>query len=61
MEIHLRSGQSFQVDVEDITTRSHGVRELAWTTPDDWARRLHHVDMDQVAAIIAVRDGEPVP
>lgn len=62
MEIHLRNGQSFQVDADEIATgQVAGTRTLEWVTPDHWARKLHHIDLGEVIAIVAVRDDEPLP
>lgn len=58
LEIHLKSGSSFEVDVTEWTYSKTfgGDKTLAWSTPDAYKgrRRLAHVDMDQVAAIVEV-------
>jgi hypothetical protein len=58
MEITLKSGTQIEVDVTEFTTGRNGLNELAklnWTTPENWKRKLHTLEMDQIAAIVVVK------
>lgn len=57
LEIHLKGGGSFAVDVVDWKfVKNAGVRSLEWETPVDFKgrRRLAHVSMDEVVALVEV-------
>lgn len=59
-KIYLKSGASLEFDIEGLTTSRHAITNgftgMKWTTPDDWTSKLHTIEMDQVAAIVIVRD-----
>lgn len=57
LEITFKSGAQILADVEDnwkFEKRGTAV-SLTWTTPDRAQRRLVHVDMEEVVAIVRVR------
>lgn len=57
LDLTMKSGAKVSVDVTEATySRSvSGTKSLSWTTPDGWAAKLLHVDMDEIAAVVAVR------
>jgi hypothetical protein len=60
LEITFKSGAQVTVDVTEFSTKrsqiSNTYGELNWTTPKDWTRKLHSVDLEQIACLIAVED-----
>jgi hypothetical protein len=58
LEVHLRGGASFEVDVTEFTFRMDRLsgKSLEWATPVDskGRRRLVHLSMDEVAALVEV-------
>lgn len=60
-QITLRSGAQIEVDVTELTTGrspvSNGLNSLKWTTPEQWARKLHTIEMGEIAAIVMLQDG----
>jgi len=56
LEIHLKGGGSFTADVEEWRfKKSGGETSLTWKTPArSSCRRLVHVDLTEVAAIVEV-------
>lgn len=60
LQIIFKSGAQTTVDVEKFSTKkspvSNTIAELNWTTPSDWERKLHLVDLDQIACLVAVEE-----
>jgi hypothetical protein len=60
-QITLRGGAQIEVDITDLTTNrspvSGGLTSLEWTTPDEWARKLHTVAVEEIVAIVVIQDG----
>lgn len=60
LEITFKSGAQVTVDVAEFSTKrnqiSNTYAELNWTTPGGWTRKLHSVDMDQIACLVAVEE-----
>jgi len=60
MEITLRSGVQIVTDVEEFTVGKGRImadlQELHWTTPAGALRRLKHVNLSEIAAIVAVHE-----
>ncbi len=60
LEITFKSGAQVTVDVTEFSTKRNQVSntyaELNWTTPNDWARKLHSVDMTEIACLVAVEE-----
>jgi hypothetical protein len=58
--IIFKSGATVEVDIERFSTKknvmSGAITELKWETPDDWTSKLHTVQLDEIAAIVALRD-----
>lgn len=66
LEITFKSGAQVFVDLDEFTStrnRWEGGRlsGLEWTTPADWSRKLHWLDLSEVACLVVVRDGQPFP
>lgn len=59
-EIHLKGGSVVTFNATEITTKRDGLGNLtsfSWTTPPGKnVRKLHSVELDQVAAIVKVKD-----
>ena len=62
-QITLKSGAQIEFDVEDLTSGrtplTGALVKLQWVTPADWSRKLHFIEMDQVAAIVMLQDKDP--
>jgi hypothetical protein len=65
IEITFRSGAQITADVEEFSGSwsviKGDLRSLKWTTPDDWTRKLHRIELSEVVGIVAVRGevGQP--
>lgn len=59
MEIYLKSGAVLTVDCTEITSRRSTMTDelvgLEWTTPDNAKRKLHRIQLSEIAAIVQVR------
>ena len=60
MQITFKSGTQVTVDVEDFSigrsNMSGELRELKWTTPDQFVAKLAYLNLDEVSAIVRVED-----
>lgn len=60
MEITLKSGVQIVVDAIEITTERRNITGelvgMKWTAPDGWARKLHTVTLDEIAAIVLIEE-----
>lgn len=60
MEITFRNGVQILVDVTGFETKKSlidgKITELNWTTPDEWTRKLHKLDLDEILCIVAVEE-----
>lgn len=60
IQITLRSGAQIEADVDEFTIGksqvSDQIRELHWVSPAGSMRRLKHVALSEIAAIIAIHE-----
>lgn len=60
IQITLKSGAQIHADVEDLTTGrnalTNALQSLKWTTPADWLSKLYTVEVDDISAIVLIRD-----
>jgi hypothetical protein len=64
IEITFKSGAQVVADVESFETSMNfagGFNKLSWITPAGWTRKLVRVDMDEVAAIVAIFEAGITP
>ena len=65
MQVTFKSGAQVTVDAEDFSTGRSTVtgelRELKWTTPEEYAAKLCYLNLDEVAAIVRVENGSDSP
>lgn len=63
-QITFKSGAQIEADIEDLTTSRHALTKelvkIVWDTPEDWTRKLHTVDVDEIVAIVLTRTSEEV-
>lgn len=61
-QITFKSGAQITVDIDAIETSRHRVTgkltEMQWVTPDGWTAKLHTVDIEEIVAIVALKDPE---
>lgn len=59
-QITLRSGVQIEVDVTELTTGRHrftrDLVSLDWTTPQGWTRKLHTIELSEIAAIVMIQE-----
>jgi hypothetical protein len=56
LEITLKSGATVTADANSVEwLNCNGGTALRWTTPDRWKRKLIHVNLDEIVAIVAVQ------
>ena len=60
LEITFKSGAQVTVDVSEFKTHKSVIdgefKQLDWTTPRNWKRKLHTIDLKEIACLVAVED-----
>jgi len=58
LEIHLKSGGVFTVDAIDLSTKrtvaDGELTSIEWTTPEGAKRKLHHVSLESIVALVVI-------
>lgn len=58
LEITFKSGAQVTVEVSEFSSKrstiSGDLTELNWTTPNEWARKLHSINLTEIACLVAV-------
>ena len=59
LEIYLKSGAVIQVDAADVETERNRITgdltAIRWTAPEHWKRKLHSVNLQDIAAVVVTR------
>jgi hypothetical protein len=65
IQVTFKSGAQIEFEVDEFSTgRDHLTRDLIsvnWKTPDNWTRRLHTIEVEEIVAIVAIRDDQVTP
>lgn len=60
LQITFKSGAQTTVDVKEFSTKGSlvgdAIAELNWTTPRGWNCKLHYVDLNEIACLVAVEE-----
>jgi hypothetical protein len=58
VQIVFKSGAQIEADVDEISTfrnqLTNEITKLKWTTPDGWKRKLHTIQLSEIAAIVII-------
>ena len=61
IQVTFKGGAQIEADVEEFETAPSALdgalNRINWTTPGNWTRKLHTIELSEVAAIVAIEDG----
>ena len=62
IQVTFKSGAQIEFEVDEFSTgRDSLTRDLTavnWKTPANWTRRLHTIEVEEIIAIVAIREPE---
>jgi hypothetical protein len=64
VQITLKSGAQIEFDCDELTTGrnqlTNHLSSMNWSTPADWSKKLHLIELEEIAAIVVLRPRPPM-